>query len=122
MAFFDDLGAAGASYADDCDVNNDFVNGGTPVTANATILTQGTVVVAPYAIAANAVGAVVTRIANHGIRRPKATGEAWAAMQNVYWSAANSNFTTTSTSNTLAGKAAKAAASGDTTGMVLLNF
>jgi len=51
---------------------------------------------------------------------PKATGQAWTEGALVYWSTANSNFTTTSTSNLLAGVATVAAASGDTTGTVRL--
>lgn len=44
----------------------------------------------------------------------KAAGEAWAVGQAIYWSSANSNFTTTSAGNTLCGNALAAALSGDT--------
>lgn len=44
----------------------------------------------------------------------KATGEAWALGQAIYWSAANSNFTTTSAGNTLCGNALETALAGDT--------
>lgn len=49
----------------------------------------------------------------------KATGEAWAIGQALYWSTGNSNFTTTSTSNTACGYAGSVEASGATTGTVL---
>lgn len=52
---------------------------------------------------------------------PKATGQAWTQGAKLYWSAGNSNFTTTATGNTLVGVAAAAAASGDTVGLVLLD-
>jgi len=45
---------------------------------------------------------------------PKAAGEAWAVGQAIYWSAANSNFTTTSASNTLCGHALQPADSAAT--------
>jgi hypothetical protein len=44
----------------------------------------------------------------------KATGEAWAIGQAIYWSTANSNFTTTLTSNTLCGNATETAIAGAT--------
>jgi predicted RecA/RadA family phage recombinase len=44
----------------------------------------------------------------------KATGEAWAVGQAIYWSAANSNFTTTLTGNTLCGNALAPAVAGAT--------
>jgi hypothetical protein len=44
----------------------------------------------------------------------KATGEAWAIGQAIYWSSANSNFTTTLTSNTLCGNATETAIAGAT--------
>lgn len=52
---------------------------------------------------------------------PKATGQAWTEGAKVYWDNTAKNFTTTSTSNTLAGVAVAAAASGDTTGSVRLD-
>ena len=45
---------------------------------------------------------------------PKATGEAWAVGQTIYWSTANSNFTTTVGSNIKCGFALAPALSGDT--------
>ena len=44
----------------------------------------------------------------------KATGEAWAIGQAIYWSTANSNFTTTLASNTLCGNATETAIAGAT--------
>ncbi len=44
----------------------------------------------------------------------KATGEAWAIGQAIYWSTANSNFTTTLTANTLVGNATETAIAGAT--------
>ncbi|HPG93675.1 MAG TPA: DUF2190 family protein [Dokdonella sp.] len=44
----------------------------------------------------------------------KATGEAWAIGAKIYWSTANSNFTTTSSGNTLCGYAIDTALAGDT--------
>lgn len=52
---------------------------------------------------------------------PKATGAAWVVGDTLYWDATASKFTKTSTSNTFAGYAAAAAASGDATGSVLLS-
>lgn len=52
---------------------------------------------------------------------PKATGTAWVQGDTLYWDATNSVFTKTSTSNTFAGYAYAAAASGDATGSVLLS-
>jgi predicted RecA/RadA family phage recombinase len=52
---------------------------------------------------------------------PKATGQAWAKGQRLYWSTANSNLTTTATGNTLRGFAAEAALSADTTGDIELH-
>lgn len=51
---------------------------------------------------------------------PKATGEAWAVGAKLYWHNTNLNFTTTAAGTQAAGHAAKAAASGDTTGYVRL--
>jgi predicted RecA/RadA family phage recombinase len=52
---------------------------------------------------------------------PKATGQTWAEGAKLYWDNTAKNFTTTSTSNTLAGVAVAAALSGDTTGSVRLD-
>lgn len=51
---------------------------------------------------------------------PKATGAAWAEGDLLYWDDAAKKFTKTSTSNTKAGYAVKAAASGDTEGRIRL--
>lgn len=55
------------------------------------------------------------------VRAPKATGQAWVPMAVLYWDDTAKNFTTTSTSNTLAGRVHEAAASGDTEGLVDLD-
>jgi predicted RecA/RadA family phage recombinase len=52
---------------------------------------------------------------------PKAPGEAWAVGAKLYWDDAEGRFTTTSTSNTLAGIAAAPAASGAIVGNVRLD-
>lgn len=51
---------------------------------------------------------------------PKATSQAWAVGAKLYWDDTAKKFTTTSSGNTAAGNAAKAAGSSDTTGHVLL--
>ncbi len=73
--------------------------------------------VAEQSIAANVKGALSTK---GGYILPKASG---AISQGVivYWDATAGNITTTSTSNKRAGKAAEAAATGDTTVKVLIN-
>lgn len=50
----------------------------------------------------------------------KATGEVWAPGDKLYWSATNSNFTKTATSNTAAGYAWADAGTGATSGQILL--
>jgi len=67
--------------------------------------------VVPVGLAANEKGSLVV---DGVVRHAKATG-AVTAYAKVYWDATNSVFTTTSTSNTLAGYAVAAAASGDAT-------
>lgn len=53
---------------------------------------------------------------------PKATGQAWAPGQAVYWHPGNGNFTTVSTDATLCGHVLEARASGDTTtGLMAFN-
>lgn len=82
-----------------------------------------------YLISSKAVMALNTALANADnvfakegvIRAPKATGQAWVPMVALYWDDTAKNFTTTSTSNTLAGRVHEAAASGDTEGMVDLD-
>jgi len=51
----------------------------------------------------------------------KATGQTWAEGAKLYWDDTAKKFTTTSTSNTFAGHAVAAAATGDTTGQVRLH-
>jgi predicted RecA/RadA family phage recombinase len=87
------------------------------VAAGDVVVLNDLVTVAPVAIAANALGAVSVE----GVwSMPKATG---AINQGalVYWDATAGNITTTSSGNKRAGKAAKAAASGDATVQVLIN-
>ena len=67
--------------------------------------------VVPVGLAANEKGSLVV---DGVVRHAKAT-DAVTAYAKVYWDATNSVFTTTSTSNTLAGYAVAAAASGDAT-------
>ena len=62
--------------------------------------------------------AVIWLLGTHFIA--KATGQAWTAGALLYWDNTNSVFTTTSSGNTLAGYAYADAASGDTTGYILL--
>ncbi len=74
--------------------------------------------VAERPIPANKLGAVAVK----GVFKiPKAAG-AIGQGAIVYWDAANSNITTTSSGNKRAGKAAEAAASGDATVKVLINI
>lgn len=51
----------------------------------------------------------------------KATGQAWAVGDKLYWDDTAKVFTTTASANTLCGCAMAIAASGDTTGSVLLD-
>lgn len=51
---------------------------------------------------------------------PKASGQVWGQGVKLFWDNTAKNFTTTSTNNTAAGYAYAAAASGDTTGSVIL--
>jgi predicted RecA/RadA family phage recombinase len=64
-----------------------------------------------------------TTVATRGVfTLAKATGEYWAVGALLYWDAGNSRFTTTVGSNTLAGFAAAAAVSADTTGKVAVGI
>lgn len=54
------------------------------------------------------------------VRVPKATGQAWTPLTKIYWDDTAKKFTTTSTSNTLAGVVAEDAASADTEGVIHL--
>ena len=51
----------------------------------------------------------------------KATGQAWAVGDRLFWDASEGQATTTATDNTLIGAAVLAAAAGDTVGRVRLN-
>jgi len=87
------------------------------VAAGDVVVLNDLVCVAPRAIAANSLGAV----AIEGVfSMPKASGAIGQGAL-VYWDAANGNITTTSTNNKRAGKAAKAAASGDASVQVIIN-
>jgi predicted RecA/RadA family phage recombinase len=64
-----------------------------------------------------------TTVATRGVfTLPKNTGEAWAVGELLYWDTTNNRFTTTVGSNVLAGFAAAAAASADTTGKVAIGI
>lgn len=52
---------------------------------------------------------------------PKATGQSWTEGAALYWDNGAGKFTTTASGNLLAGCAAEAAGSSDTTGTVRLN-
>ncbi len=52
----------------------------------------------------------------------KATGSAWTEGAKLYWDDTNKRFTTSATGNTLVGFAAADAASGATTGSVILTY
>ena len=78
----------------------------------------GAIVGVPLADAA--IGETVTVQFEGVFILPKATGTAWAMGDKLYWDDSAKKFTKTSTSNTAAGYAAAAAASGDATGNVLL--
>lgn len=87
------------------------------VAAGGVVVLNDLVTVAPVAIAANALGAV----AIEGVwSMPKATGAIGQGAL-VYWDATAGNVTTTASGNKRAGKAAKAAASGDATVQVIIN-
>jgi len=105
-----------ADYYQDGDLVN--YTPGSAVAAGAVVVLNDLVTVAPRPIAANALGAVAVE----GVfKLPKASG-AIGQGAIVYWDSANSNVTTTSSGNKRAGKAAEAAASGDTVVPVLLNI
>lgn len=96
----------------------DYANGGA-ARASGDVVVVGTLVgVCLTAIAANAVGSV--QIAGV-FTLAKLSTDTPAQGALVYWDAANSRLTTTSSGNTLAGKAFEAAGSGTTTMKVLLN-
>ncbi|WP_347270989.1 DUF2190 family protein [Rhizorhabdus histidinilytica] len=65
-------------------------------------------------------GAAVVGVTVGVFTLAKATGESWTVGAKLYWDNANKRLTTTSTSNTLVGVAAKAAGSSDTSGNIKL--
>lgn len=76
------------------------------------------------ALALNAAGAGEDNVFAYEcskVRVPKATGQAWDILVPIYWDDTAKNFTTTSTSNTLAGVVIEDAASGDTEGVIHLS-
>jgi predicted RecA/RadA family phage recombinase len=83
------------------------------------ILLNKLVGVAVRPIPANTLGALA--VVGVFSQAPKATGETWAAGEQLYWDAGNSRFTKTVGSNTAAGKAFASALSGDTTGVIKIN-
>lgn len=92
-------------------------------------------VTAPYAVASGA-GALVGSLFGVAVNSAENAAEvvlalegvftlakasgAWTVGAKLYWDDTNKNVTTTASGNTLIGRAAAAAASGDTTGNVLL--
>lgn len=104
-----------ASYVQDDDLID--YTPSSAVAAGDVVVLADLVTVAPRAIAANALGTVAVE----GVwSMPKASG-AISQGAIVYWDATAGNVTTTATNNKRAGKAAKAAASGDASVQVLIN-
>ena len=66
-------------------------------------------------------GETVTIVRRGVFNVAKATGQAWTVGDKIYWSTANSDFTTTASGNKLVGVVVQAAASGDVEGVVLLD-
>ena len=96
----------------------DYTNAGSAKIEAGDVIVLGTKIgIAGCDIAVGAVGSVHVE----GVYKfPKATGAITIGAA-VYWDATNENITTTSTSNTLAGYAAAAAVSADTTVLVKIN-
>lgn len=86
----------------------------TAAVAAGAVVVMGTVGigVVPVGLAANEKGSLIV---DGVVRHAKTANQAVSAYAKVYWDATNSVFTTTSTSNTLAGYAVLAAAAGDAT-------
>lgn len=97
---------------------------GSAVTAGAVTVHSGAtagkiVSIAPYDIAANTPGSVAVS----GLFEVNAKStDVFAIGEKLYWDSGNSEFTLTSSGNTLAGFAAAAKASGSTRASLLLNF
>ena len=90
-----------------------------PTTAKAFLLLNGKVVMPMNTAAANEENVFVYRA--NKVRAPKAAAQAWVALGPIYWDDTAKNFTTTATSNTLAGRIAADAASADTEGVIDLD-
>ncbi len=96
----------------------DFPNGGTAVASGATVIIGTKVGIALADIAANATGSVQTT----GVFNvPKLSTDVIAIGVTVYWDATNNRITTTSSGNTQAGTAFRAAGNGVATVDLLLN-
>lgn len=94
------------------------ITAGATLAAGAVHAMAGGIGVAVEDIANGAQGAVYVRGA---FRLPKATGAAWTPGDILYWDTTPGELTKTATANGPAGIAYAAAASGDTTGVCLLN-
>jgi len=92
---------------------------GSAVANKEVVVLNGQLFIAPAAIAANTLGVLNRRGSYTGV--DKTTGEAWTLNQKLYWVTGTSKLTTTVGSNAYAGRAGAAAASGDTTGPLVLN-
>lgn len=83
------------------------------------LLLQGKPVMPLHTAAANAENVFVYRAP--AVKVPKAAAQVWTPGVLIYWDNTNSNFTTTLTGNTLAGRIAVAALSADTEGVIDLD-
>lgn len=96
----------------------DYTNAGSAKIEAGDVIVLGTKIgVAGCDIAVGAVGSVHVE----GVYKFAKATDAITIGAAVYWDATNENITTTSTGNTLAGYAAAAAASADTTVLVKIN-
>jgi len=109
-----------ASYVQDDDLID--YTPSAAVSAGDVVVLADLVAVAPRAIAANALGAVAVEGVWTMPKSAASSGKAISQGAVVYWDATAGNITTTATDNKRAGKAAKAAASADTTVQVLINI
>lgn len=95
-----------------------YANGSTARASGDVVVIGTMVAVCLVAIAANTTGSAVL-CGVHTL--PKKSTDTPGQLALVYWDATNGEITTTSSGNTLAGKAFKAADNGETTVQVLLN-
>ena len=96
----------------------DYTNAGSAKIEAGDVIVLGTKIgVAGCGIAVGAAGSVYVE----GVYKFAKATDAITIGAAVYWDATNENITTTSTGNTLAGYAAAAAASADTTVLVKIN-